>query len=67
MYFETLFSGDEFRRKILAIAAPFAWLSTVDENASRYRHVKSRMSFLFLGVRNLSLTLRGLFCCHLYR
>jgi hypothetical protein len=64
MYFEIYFVATEFRRKMLATAEPFAWLSTVDHKriaASVFMKRKSGISFFISTVAKFTLDI-GTIC-----
>jgi hypothetical protein len=70
MYFGVYLVATQFRHKMSATAAPFEWLSTVNHKRIAVSVVvkpKAECRFLFLRLRNSSLTLGGLFRCHLHR
>jgi hypothetical protein len=72
MYFGVHLVAIQFRHKMSATAAPFEWLSTVNHRRIAVSVVvkpKAECRFLFfiLRLRNSSLTLGGLFRCHLHR
>jgi hypothetical protein len=72
MYFGVYLVATQFRCKMSATAAPFEWLSTVHHKRIAVfvvvkRKAECRFSFFIFRLRNSSLTLRELFCCHLHR
>ena len=64
MYFKVYLAGDRTYAQKISDSSHSRDFPPLVTNASRYRHAKSEMSFLFLRVRNSLLTLEGLFCCH---